>query len=391
MSLTYCSEGVKPKCTQSRWLHCYVDAAQHAIIIEEFFLDFYTAKAYAKVELVLSLPESFSARIIGRPVCIACLDQHLILQYGHADSRHLHFIYYNATTDTAQFFDDGSEYLERAFTALHSVECLMSPSLTCALFRLPQAAMSDRKWSKLLKAEIAQNGSEELRFGNVRECFLRDRQNQTVAFNPRVQENIVTFILIDNYCATAQFLVYDIESKKTAKEFQLSISSRGTRRTDEENGNEEEKVYYHLHQCNAAYCRSGDVLVLLCVVYSHMLPEEAMIKLCFFDAETFELNGVPQLRSIRNLPFPIRGLNSAKDWFYPVFSPCDSRVAVWMFQKNAPPVICASACRFKKPFTLKKLCRAAVCRVCLAHKIHQLPLPAQLLSFLKFATEKETE
>lgn len=393
--LRYCSQGVKPKCTQSRWLSTYVDVPSHSIIIEEYFLDFITAEPLRKETFSLFLPQTFTERIIGKPVCIAALNQYIILQYIKGNSPYLHFIYFDTDGNTAQFFEDDSKYFQRGFTSLYAVECLMSPRLDVALFRLPQPVMSDRRWSKLLRADISSLGDSSLRIKNLCESHLRDRQNQTVAFDPKHPSN-VAFLLVDTYCSKCKILYYDVQNRKTISERNQVIDSHrsnvagGDDDSDDSDDSGIENVHYFLHQCNASYCQSGDLLILVCVVYAAMLPEEAMIKICIFDAGSLQMTGPAHLRTICNLPFPVRGLDSSKHWFFPVFSPCDSELAVWFFQKNAPPIAVVSPIRMNMPFTLMTLCRANIRKRCPHNKIPLLPLPKSMASFLKFIYDSKS-
>ena len=387
--VTFYSQGIKPKCVESRWFSTYVDETNHCIILEEYYLDYNTAKCLGKESYTINLPEDFKDRIIGKPVCIGSKGDHVILQFIKGRDPYLHFMHFNIATNAAQMFEDEAHYFNRGFTSLYSVECLISPGLTSILFRLPQPVMSDRKWSKMLKADIKCDVEKDIFIKNVKVSFLRDRQNQTVAFDPKHPHN-VTFILVDTYCSKCHIMRFDVQQRKTLSEKKQMIDHRSAYNKHEvSEADDEDTVSYFLHQCNAAYCQSGDVLVLVCVIFAPTLPEEAMLKISFFDAQELTLRTYCHLKAIRNLPFPMRGLDSSKHWFYPVFSPGDSEVSVWFFQKGAPPIISASSLKVPKQCDLKAMCRTVIMNVCPRHKVQHLPLPSSLQLFLRFEHQLE--
>ena len=367
-------QGVKPKCVQGRWLTSRVDRKQHVLLITQYA----SARSLRAVCQSIPLPENFTEHIIGRPVCIGCRENLYIIQYITERCKYLRFMLVDLHAKSLQLFEDGEKYFNRDFAAICPVECMITPELSQVLFRLPQSIMSSRKWSKMLSAKISTgttdaNGSQ-YRVENIRCESLRDRRNQAVAVDPRYA-NRIAHILVNSYCSKCNIMMYDLSSRKNVGENEHRLHNR--QYYHEASSSE---GYYFLSQCNADYCRSGDVLVLLCIVTSS-LDSQTFVRLYMFNADSFHLTQFVE-HSTQQMELKLRD----HQLIVAIPSVCDQYVRLWALEKGHTPRDLQVTARLPMPLTLQALCRAVILHCSDPDSLQKLNLPPKLLAYVQFKT-----
>lgn len=375
----YDCQGVKPVCVQGRFFTVMPFADRSRIIMLEFEQTKHHAdqlcSKFADNMMVLELPKGLQREgIIGKLVCIGCRDNLFVIQYITRRCKYLRFLLVNSVDGSVQMFEDTHQYFIRDFHMSSPVECLISPDMTTFLFRLPQNIMTCRKWSKLIQGvvKIPKNSHGVTEVIGTEDSFLRDRKFQNLVYDNNFP-NTVIISLVDEFCSKCKFSVYNLTEKieTTNKVHRLEDESVGDSDVDAE-----ETTYYLLHQCSTTICRSGEILVLMCVVTDNR--QRPYLRIFTYNTQT--LCGIKKSNhKLTNIILPL--LKS--EIFSPVFTVCDLYLQVWQMRKCQPSIKVYSS-SLPKPILLKSSCRAVILRNIPKEHIDTLSLPVSLISYLKF-------
>ena len=380
--------GVKPKCTQGRWIDTHFETSTGTLSIKEHFLERKTQVTLVRAKL----PSLVNDRIIGRITCIACSGSVFVLQYITQKSKFIRFLLINAAcADTLVVpFEDTEHYFHKDFTAVCPVECLINAGLTRAIFRLPQPIMSSRKWSKMLTANLELSSDEKFNLLKLTCEGLRDRRNQAVAFHPRHPDEVV-HILLNEYGSTCKINVYNLKTRtiKLQAEYRLDIKEMpndGTSESNDSDSNEESDTP-SLVQCNMDFCKSGEFIVLCCNLKLNLSRREQQLKLHIISAHSLQL-----VRTENQTLQGSRGIisNMTRQLITPVFSPCDSKVDLWFLEIGKPHKPLDFQMRLPKIPNLQGLCRETILKACHIEEVEKLPLPPKLHQYLKFNVSIKT-
>ncbi|KAI0220445.1 hypothetical protein LSAT2_028051 [Lamellibrachia satsuma] len=410
--------GVKPKCTEGRHYSVKVADSDHILVIQE------TTTQEKSPSYKISLPCSNSeecrrpaglygrlfkrriskprthppctahTRIIGRPIVIGCRSNTMVLQYLSDNWPIVRFLLVNIKSGTVKSLEDSERYFLQQFVAICPIECLISPGFSKILFRLPQPIMNTRSWSKLLSTDMSVDSDGICHVGDIKADCLSDRQNQGVAFDPR-RPCCVTFLMVDEYCTKCELRTYDVSTKMTLLQNSCRLSrfkpvQTEHEETSDDSGSDEEVQepdrYRFLLKCYVDYCKSGDVIVLCCVVKDGGLTSRKLYScLYFFNSDTLQLMNT----AITEVPVEIFSrrclFDARKHWFGLIFNAADTKVSVCFLEYGTcvenPPILTVS---LPKTHQLKAMCRQVILQACTVGSLDKLPLPGSLINFLHF-------
>ncbi len=384
--LEFVTQCVKPKCTTGRWLDVQVDRKLHRLILQEYIHP--TSRQCESTHI--SLPADFKERVVN-PVCIGLNDNICIIQYITKAGKFVRFFLVDLSTLTIKLFEDGEHYINKDIASIFPVECLISPSKSTVIFRLPQPVMSARKWSKMLSAELIVSDSETGGYmydiTNIKGYKLRDRKNQAVAFDPRYEKQL-THVLLDEYCVKCTIMVYDLSTRKGVTEKthklvrRLSVSEANSG-SDSDSSSGWEDEYHFLLECNIEYSHSGEVFIVCCLV-QNTDQTQTLIRNFIFDSNSLHLIGNMETNLSKS---NIKVYVVMKQLFVPIFSAGDRNVSVWHLEKHHPPRKVGISCEVPLlgPPRLQCACRTVIVERCgMMQSLNKLNLPPRLISFLQF-------
>lgn len=408
--------GVKPKCTEGRHYSAKVVGGDHTLVIQETTATDEKCPSF-KIGLPCSnseecmrppglygrlfkrriskpgthLPCTLHTRIIGKPIVIACRGNIMVLQYISNNWPIVRFLLVNTESVTAQCMEDSERYFLQQFVTICPVECLISPNFRKILFRLPQPIMNARSWSKLLSTDISVDSDSICHVSDIKADGLLDTQNQAVAFDPR-HPCCVTFLIVDEYCTTCQLRTYDVNTKTTLLQNSCRLNrfkptpTNRAEVSDNSGSEEEQDRYRFLLKCYVDYSKSGDIIVLSCVVKDGGLTSRKLFSyLYFFNSDTLQMMSTVTTEVPVEI-FSHRGLFDArKHWFGLMFNATDTEVSVSFLEYGTcvenPPILTVS---LPKRHQLKAMCRQVILQACTEGSVENLPLPTPLVNFLRF-------
>ena len=413
--------GVKPKCTEDRHYSVKVVDDGRSIVIHETTLrddpgspSFTVALPCSKQEEckrpvglygrlfkrriskpAIHPPCTAHTSIVGIPIVIGCRGNVMILQYISNNWPIIRFLLVNLKTVTGHCLEDSERYFLQQFVTKCPIECLISPNITKILFRLPQPIMTTRSWSKLLSADVSVDNDGICQYSDIKADGFTDRQNQAVAFDPR-QPCCVSFLTVDDCCTNCQLQIYDVGTKTTLMQnscklsrFRPVSSDRGEGSDDAGSDGETQDRYRFLLKCHMDYCKSGEVIVLCCVVKEDggLTSRKLFSHVYFFDSDTLALMSTASTEVPLEI-FSRRGLFDArKHWFGLVFDAADTTVSVSFLEYGTcvqnPHILTVSLPK-RHRLNLKSMCREVILQTCHVGSIGKLPLPCSLIDFLRF-------
>ena len=415
--------GVKSKCTQGRHYSVKVVDSDHTLVIQqtatpdEKYPSFKISLPCSRLEKCVRpsglydrlfrrrvpkpethLPCPAHMRIIGKPLVIGCRRNVMVLQYISNNCPIVRFLLVNTEAGTAQCIEDSEGYFRQQFVTICPIECLISPDFSKILFRLPQPIMNMRSWSKLLSSDVSVDSDYNFHVSDAKADGLLDKQNQAIAFDPR-RPCCVTFLLVDEYCTTCQLHTYNVNTKSTLlkgscrlsryKQAPSYMDSTEVNDCDDSGSEDEDKAqdrYRFLLKCYVDYSKSGDVIVLSCVVKDGGLTTRKLFSyLYFFNSDTLEMMDTATTEISVEI-FSHRGLFDArKYWFGLMFNATDTEVSVSFVEyatcvENSP----IQTVSLPKRHQLKSMCRQVILQACSGRSLEKLPLPNLLINFLRF-------
>ena len=370
--------GVKLSCVESRWFQVSVKDKRLSIDIG----DYQTANSsdisvVLRESHLLQLPDNFQEKMVGKCTCIGSQGSHLIIQYQTPPTcAYSRFFFVDLDRRHVQLFEDAVKYFHWNSITKGPVECYISPMLQFTLFLLPMKIKSDRKWSKLLCSKITRVQNHYVT-GDINEYGM-DRRNQAVALYTDGLR--IIYVIVDSFCSFCNIKTQQFSTKSSSG---LRISLQAQIVKADTSSDEDENVGYdHLLQCSAAFCRSGDVIVLVCLVQN--IKED----ICKFQVNTYQICAISyRLLAVNKflVPHSLMCHVIEVDLVTSYFSPCDSYFNVWFLKSQDSPVVSPKCIPIVKEPTLKSLCRCSIIKLLSspAH-IHDVMLPVSLQCYLRF-------
>ena len=387
---TWCFQGVRPKCLQNRWTNCILCKRTQTLDIHVHASD--NIGADVLVCHSVKVPESiFKERIIGPLVCIGAKDDLYVVQYITTQCSYIRFLFIDTTAGTSTTFEDRVHYFNKDFVTEFPVECLINPTTTRILFRLPQSILSLRKWSKMLVSDIRQGSCGTYMSSDIYDARFRDRRNQTVCFDPRFPSRVV-YMLVNEYCSDVKITVVDVENENIVKQenrqllykasgsdpFRPSLSDVPCHKEDFDSDSDSENEQFRLIGCNGDFCQSGEYMALLCSVERHaLLKNKGLLKVFVFDANLFNI------QIIHSQMFHLAmGKHTLT---FPSFSRCDTSFSIRFGFKGQMVHQLPGTVEIPKPGNLQAICRMVILQHCQPKNLCKLGLPQKLHSFLRFS------